>query len=46
MSPDGKNIMVVAYRDLARCLNNAFEELQNASAQAGETHTFAASGRR
>ena len=28
MSADGRNIMVVSYRDLARCLDKAFEELQ------------------
>ncbi len=38
MSPDGKNIMVVAYRDLARCLDNAFEELVNAGARAGDAY--------
>jgi hypothetical protein len=31
MSADGRNIMVVSYRDLARCLDKAFEELQQQS---------------
>lgn len=31
MSADGRNIMVVSYRDLSRCLDKAFEELQQQS---------------